>query len=114
MRVWGGGWLDPPAPGEFPGQGTAVAAVFVGKFRQRFLARDPGDEQSESRGVLVGGLGGSGEAVSAVGASPPGGSFGGGAVFLGGVAAYGAAWSVGCHGEISNRWHLPDWWFGVG
>ena len=52
--------------------------------------------------------------MSVVGASPLGGSFGGGAVFLGGGAAYGAAWPVGRHGEISNRWCLPDWWCGVG
>lgn len=97
VGVWGGRWLDPPAPGESSGQGAAMAVVFTGQFGQGLLAGDPGDEQGEGRSVFVGGLGGSGEAVSAVGASPPGGFFGGGAVFLGGVAAYGAAWSVGRH-----------------
>lgn len=97
VGVWGGRWLDPPAPGESSGQCVAMAAVFAGQFCECFLSGDPGDEQGEGGCVFVGGLGGSGEAVSAVGAAPPGGFFGGGAVFLGGVAAYRAAWSVGCH-----------------
>ena len=97
VGLWGGRWLDPPAPGESSGQCVAVAAVFAGQFGQGLLAGDPGDEQGEGRSVFVGGLGSSGEAVSAVGASPPGGPFGGGAVFLGEVAACGAAWSVGRH-----------------
>lgn len=96
------GWDDPPAPCQSSVQGVAGGAVGFGEAGQAGVVGDPGDEEPEGRGVLVGELGGAGEAVSAVFAAPASGLFAGGSVFLCFVPADRAVGSVCSHRVYST------------
>lgn len=103
VRVGGVGYLDVPAPGEASLQGAGSDMLGGCDLVEGLCAGGPVDERSEFGSADRSGLGCSDAAGVAGGAAPAGGSFGGGAVFLHGRVADGAAGSVGFHPCRFNR-----------